>query len=238
MQKGTFWYEVTDGLKRYWRWTSGGGIGRFALGLSIPTLGALFLLAVALTPAEEDAGATTGNPSGEPFLAAVPTPSPELNRRDCPAIRAQPEYLSEGERAWFQQNCTGNPAAVATSSGGSEQALIDDLVRAQPTQRPVPYELALLSSRCVASYGFMKCEGFVENLTAQSMRSVMVVVTWYDANGVPQRSDDSFIDYNPVLPGQSSPWSTINTDNPGLRNYKIQFKEFLGGTILTRDDRP
>ncbi len=82
----------------------------------------------------------------------------------------------------------------------------------------------------------MTCEGFVENTTASAMSNVMVVVTWVDANGVPQRADEALITYNPVLAGQQSPWTTIGTHNPALNRFRVSFKEFFGGTI--RHDEP
>ena len=109
-----------------------------------------------------------------------------------------------------------------------------------PTPRPSIYKLALISGKCTlqSDIGFTECEGFVENISGKTMENVEVVITWVDADGIPQSSDEALIDYNPILAGQQSPWSTIGTYNPALTKFRVQFKELLGGTIPTRDDRP
>jgi hypothetical protein len=110
-----------------------------------------------------------------------------------------------------------------------------------PTPTPTPkYKLALISAKCTlkSDIGFTECEGFVENISGKSMENVEVVIIWVDDDGVPQSSDETLIDYNPILAGQQSPWSTIGTYNPALTRFRVEFKELLGGTIATRDDRP
>lgn len=108
----------------------------------------------------------------------------------------------------------------------------------RPTIAP-PYKLALISASCTtrSDIGFSECEGFVKNISGRSMENVEVVVTWVDQNGTPQSTDEALIDFNPVLPEQESPWSTIGRYNPALTRFRVQFKELLGGSILTRDDR-
>ena len=105
----------------------------------------------------------------------------------------------------------------------------------RPTSTPTP-TLTLISKSCTSSYGYMTCEGFVQNTTASAMSNVMVVITWVDSNGVPQRTDEALIDYNPVLAGQQSPWSMIGNHNPALNRYRVSFKELLGGTIRHIDE--
>lgn len=108
-----------------------------------------------------------------------------------------------------------------------------------PTPRPTPTPmLALLSASCSSRYGFNTCEGAVKNLSDRRLSNVEVVILWSDANGVTQSSDEALIAYNPLLPGQESPWEVVGTTNPALNRYRVQFKELLGGTISTRDDRP
>jgi hypothetical protein len=111
--------------------------------------------------------------------------------------------------------------------------------RPTSTPKPPPYKLALISASCTrrSDIGFRECEGFVKNVTSQALEDVTVVITWVDENGTPYSTDEALIDYNPILPGQESPWSTVGTDNPALTRFRVEFQELLGGTILTRDDR-
>ena len=64
-----------------------------------------------------------------------------------------------------------------------------------------------------------------------SLRNVVAVVSFYDARGNFITSDDALIDYNPILPGQASPFSVMATENPAMRTARVEFKELMGGTI-------
>ena len=107
----------------------------------------------------------------------------------------------------------------------------------RPTVSP-PYKLALISASCTYRSTYTTCEGFVKNISTLALEDVEVVINWYDENDTPRSSHDALIDYRPILPGQTSPWSSIGTYNPALTRFRVEFKEFFGGTILTRDDRP
>ncbi len=109
----------------------------------------------------------------------------------------------------------------------------------RPTRTPVPppYKLALISAACNHEYGFIVCEGFVENISGGAMESIEAVALFFDATGTPITSDSALIDYDPLLAGQQSPFSIYGTYNPAITKWRIEFKEFFGGTILTRDDR-
>ncbi len=75
----------------------------------------------------------------------------------------------------------------------------------RPTAVPTPTPpLTLISRNCTPSYGYVTCEGFVQNTTTAAMTNVMVVITWFDANNVPQSTDEALIDYNPVRSSSSS----------------------------------
>ena len=137
----------------------------------------------------------------------------------------------------------GTPTAEPTPLVGTPTAEPTPAEKRTPVYNPSnpspAYRLALLSFSCTTSSSsrYNTCEGAVTNLTNQSLRNIVAVVTWVDSNGTPQRSDDALIDFNPILAGQTSTWSTIGRANPGLTDSYLNFKELSGGTILTRNDR-
>jgi len=111
------------------------------------------------------------------------------------------------------------------------------------TPRPTPapmYDLALISASCtrMADIGFIECEGFVQNLKADPIRNVEAVIILYDSARTPISSDSALIDYEPLLPGQQSPYTVILRYNPAFDAWRVEFKEFLGGSLSVRDDRP
>ncbi len=77
----------------------------------------------------------------------------------------------------------------------------------------------------------MTYEGLVTNDTSRSMENVMAVALYYTEDGTFVTSDDALIDFDPILPGQSSPFSVLTRNNPAITKCGIQFKEFFGGTI-------
>jgi len=106
-----------------------------------------------------------------------------------------------------------------------------------PTARPTvpeqpPLELVKFAWR--TEYGYAILEGQVKNISSQPLRDVTAVASFYDANGGFITSADTLIAYNPVLPGQTSPFKVMATENPAMHKAGVQFKELLGGAISFR----
>jgi hypothetical protein len=100
-------------------------------------------------------------------------------------------------------------------------------------------KLALLSSRGYESDGggYHIVEGEVMNISGQSLDRISVVTTWYDIGGGFITSDDAMIEYDPILPGQTSPFKTMSRTNPAMSKYSVTFKRLFGGPIPTEDRR-
>jgi len=101
--------------------------------------------------------------------------------------------------------------------------------------RAPSYKLELLSDSGTLDEYFATVEGEVKNISGQSLDGVTVVASWYDASGGFITSDWSFIEYQPILPGQTSPFKVMTTKNPAMKKFTINFKEFAGGTIPYKD---
>jgi len=83
---------------------------------------------------------------------------------------------------------------------------------------------------------FAEAKGQVKNISGRRLENVEAVVTFNDKRGGFITSSDALIDYNPILPGQTSPFSVIETYNPAMRTGTavVEFKFLMGGTIPTR----
>lgn len=97
--------------------------------------------------------------------------------------------------------------------------------------------LELLASRGELGEHYHKVYGQVKNITSQPMDDIKVVVTWLTASGEFVISDSALIDYRPLMPGQTSPFSTITSANPLMKKYRVEFSTFRGATIRFRDSR-
>ena len=106
-----------------------------------------------------------------------------------------------------------------------------------PEPTPPAYMLQLLSASHERAYDYITMSGEVKNISSKNLENVMVVVNYYTDDGTFVKSDDALIDYNPILPGQTSPFECITTDNPAIKRFKITFKFMFGGTIPTEDIR-
>jgi len=105
-----------------------------------------------------------------------------------------------------------------------------------PTDEPT-YFLELLAMHYTSEYDFITVEGQVRNISGVRLESVLAVVQFYDANGNFVKSDSALVDFDPIMPGQTSPFSVITTDNPAIERYSTTFTLFSGETIPTKDSR-
>jgi tetratricopeptide (TPR) repeat protein len=94
-------------------------------------------------------------------------------------------------------------------------------------------DIELISWNWVTEYGYVKARGQVKNISNQSLKNVQALATYYDKNGNFISSDDAIIKYNPILPGQTSPFETITTYNPAMKKAAIEFKIMWGKKLKT-----
>lgn len=81
---------------------------------------------------------------------------------------------------------------------------------------------------------FAICDGQVKNISSEPLSDVEAVVTFKDNKGGFITSEDAFVKYNPILPGQISPYEVMATWNPAMHSASVEFKTLMGGTIKTR----
>ncbi|MBE9582555.1 MAG: zinc ribbon domain-containing protein [Proteobacteria bacterium] len=94
-------------------------------------------------------------------------------------------------------------------------------------------QLVLVNSRWSEDYGYATYEGQVKNISSLKLENVQAVVTWYDRNDNMITSSSALIEYNPILPGQSSPFKVMKTYNPAMQKAGVEFSHLMGGTIRT-----
>ena len=101
-------------------------------------------------------------------------------------------------------------------------------------------QLELLASKQRRSAGgsYLEVEGQVKNISSEALQRVTAVTSWSDSSGKFITSDQAIIEYDPILPGQTSPFKTMTRINPLMENFSVEFKHLTGGTIPTlRSDR-
>jgi len=106
-----------------------------------------------------------------------------------------------------------------------------------PTIEQTGPSLALLASNGHHEYGYWIVEGEVRNISNSPLRLVEAVTAWYQDDDTFISSSSSLIDFNPIMPNQTSPFKTMLRGNPLMSKYSVRFKRYGGGSIQMRDDR-
>lgn len=132
-------------------------------------------------------------------------------------------YLNYTDDHMRAIGCYGSPTRTLTST---------------PTPSPTPELstdlLELQSANCTIKGNWMYDKGEVKNISMWPLEHVQVVTTWYDKNDTYITHDTAHITYNPILPGQISPFENMDRYNPAATHCRRGFITLIGGTIPTR----
>jgi len=80
-------------------------------------------------------------------------------------------------------------------------------------------------------HGYAKAEGRVTNVSSQRLKHVEAVVTFSTSTGEFITSESALIEFDPLMPGQTSPWDVLARWNPRMGGARVEFKELLGGKL-------
>ena len=103
-----------------------------------------------------------------------------------------------------------------------------------PTPTPIEYQLEVISWHWSRAYGYITVEGEVKNISGMRLENVMANVVFRTEAEEYVTSADALIDYNPIMPDQTSPFTVIQKDNPLIYWAYLSFKYLFGGTIRTK----
>lgn len=131
----------------------------------------------------------------------------------------------------FTSNLLKTPeelAAEMAEKQRQEEAASEEMRAARASIKP---PLSVGRSKCSTSYGFTTYEGRVTNQSSSPIDNLMAVGIFADSNGEFIKSDSAMVEYQPLLPGQTSPWKVMTTDNPAIKKCHLEFKTMFGGKI-------
>jgi hypothetical protein len=92
-------------------------------------------------------------------------------------------------------------------------------------------KLQLLDYSQKREYDYIIVEGQVKNISSETLKNVEAVVEYYDESDNFIKEDSALIEYNPILPNQTSAFKVMGTDNPLIKRYAVSFKDLTGGKI-------
>ena len=93
-----------------------------------------------------------------------------------------------------------------------------------PDTRP----LELLSRKCGKENINVYIVGEVKNISSASMENVMAVGMFRTKDDTLVKSEEAFIDSNPILPGQTASFKVGGTDDPAITDCYLSFKNQSG----------
>jgi hypothetical protein len=97
--------------------------------------------------------------------------------------------------------------------------------------------LNLLNYHDSRAYDYITVEGEVKNISNQKLENVLVVVIFYDKDSNLITTAEAVIQYNPIMPDQTSPFTAMATDNPLITKYAVTFQFMFGGQISTTNSQ-
>lgn len=101
-------------------------------------------------------------------------------------------------------------------------------------------ELVLLDWSWHSEHGYAIVNGQVKNISEKPIHNVTALVSFKTKADKLVTSDSSLIEYNPIMPGQVSPFKIISVHNPLMATASIDFMNLFGRMILwyTGSDEP
>jgi uncharacterized protein YgiM (DUF1202 family) len=182
---------------------------------------------------------STSSPSGQRQPARLPDKS--LFAKGAINIRSGPstsntvvKKASPGERLDYVDS-QGEWFKLKTNESGTEQWVHSSVVMTAAQKRAYDAaNLELIDWRWYNEHGYVKVEGRVKNISNSSLKNVTADVTFLTASKELVTSSEALIDFNPIMPGQTSTFSVIETYNPAMKSASITFRTLLGKSINWR----
>lgn len=139
-----------------------------------------------------------------------------INASEPTAISVWLERTSATEQAAQRQEAEARREAAAREACERRLASVSLIIESWSWSRSYDYAIA---------------EGRVTNRTNKTLENIMAVVEFETSDGTFITSDDALLDYQVLLPGQSTPFKVYARYNPAMARARLTFREFWGGQV-------
>lgn len=117
----------------------------------------------------------------------------------------------------------------------SSQDLIDSsqarLAETQDYIKSLEPKIEVQSWSLGVEHGYAIVTGEIKNISDENLKNVEAVASFYTEDGTFISADSALIEYQTLLPGQTSPFKIMEDKNPLMHNVKIAFKTLFGDPI-------
>jgi hypothetical protein len=133
----------------------------------------------------------------------------------------------------YLAGCSSTPSP--TSEPNSVPASTQTPAPVSPTPAP-EYILQCFSWSNYTEYGYIHVVGEVKNISNVKLENVVAVVSFRTEDGTLVKTDDALIDYDVLMPGQTSSFEVLTTENSAIKKLGLSFKQLFGSQIPTKFD--
>jgi hypothetical protein len=102
--------------------------------------------------------------------------------------------------------------------------------RSDPPSSSGP-QLHVLAFSCSNEDGYAHVRGEVRSLASRPIENLMVIGELRQADGTLIKTAEAMVEYDPLMPGQASPFHALTPHNPLATNCGLAFKTLWGGQI-------
>lgn len=98
-------------------------------------------------------------------------------------------------------------------------------------ERVASAQLVLYDWSWSVEHGYVTVEGQVGNISGRKLKNVEALAQFYTADKTFVTSDTGLVEYNPLMPGQVSPFKVMLPHNPMIKTASISFKIMWGDAL-------
>lgn len=81
------------------------------------------------------------------------------------------------------------------------------------------------------AHRYLTLYGAVGNISGSKIANLQAVAIFYDKSGSVVKNGVAFVEYQPLMPDQHSPFEITVKDNPAISSYEVVFKQHLKGAV-------
>ncbi len=127
--------------------------------------------------------------------------------------------------------CDESPIEKAIRQSAAAHEAVERALALEREQILSGPSILIRSYRCHNEYGYMHSEGLIENISDTNIENLEAVATYFTSTDTFITSDGALIEYDPIMPGQKSPFKVLTRYNPAISNCRIAFKQLSGGAV-------
>ena len=73
----------------------------------------------------------------------------------------------------------------------------------------------------------------MKNVSSEPIENLQALVSYSTKDGTFITAADGLVAYNPLLPGQTSPFKVMVSHNPAMKSASLAFKTMFGGGVAS-----